>query len=255
MKFENLFQKIINANFKFASEMVGLNTFTNQHAEDLLKEGLDVSYGTENLKKAIYSKFREDILHSENVPPFKETKTKYGDVFSVVFIFHKNFDIANLDPILKTYGYFASKTNPKFKFRDQETLFCRLEAKFPLEIALPKSGVTLIHVTEKDRAKKILRIGLTPKESKTAFGHDGNRIYLLATVFPEANVPSLKQMLANSKELSESDMIAFEIIPNEWKNRKYYIDESFLHKQGSYYSIFTFTNFSPNELKLWEARH
>ena len=255
MKFENLFQKILNANFKFASEMVGLNTFTNQHAEDLLKEGLDVSYGTENLKKAIYSKFGEDILYSENVPPFKETKTKYGDVFSVIFIFHKNFDIANLDPILKTYGYFASKTNPKFKFRDQETLFCRLEAKFPLEIVLPKSGVTLIHVTLKDKLKKILKNGLTPKDSQTTFGHDGNRIYLLATIFPEANVPSLKQMLANSKELSESDMTALEIIPNQWKNRKYYIDESFLHKQGSYYSIFTFTNFSPNELKLWEAQH
>ena len=194
-------------------------------------------------------------MYSENVPPFKETKTKYGDVFSVIFIFHKNFDIANLDPILKTYGYFASKTNPKFKFRDQETLFCRLEAKFPLEIVLPKSGVTLIHVTLKDKLKKILKNGLTPKDSQTTFGHDGNRIYLLATIFPEANVPSLKQMLANSKELSESDMTALEIIPNQWKNRKYYIDESFLHKQGSYYSIFTFTNFSPNELKLWEAQH
>ena len=255
MKFENLFQKILNTDFKFASEMVGLNNFKNQHAEDLLKEGLDVSYGTENLKKAIYSKFGEDILHSENVPPFKETKTKYRDVFSVIFIFHKNFDITKLDPILKTYGYFVSKTNPKFEFKDRETLFCRLEAKFPLEIVLPKSGVTLIHVTEKDRAKKILRIGLTPKESKTAFGHDGNRIYLLATIFPGVNVPSLKQMLANSKELSESDMIAFEIFPNQWKNRRYYIDESFLHKQGQHYSIFTFTNFSPNELKLWEAQH
>jgi hypothetical protein len=255
MKFENLFQKILNTDVKFASEMVGLNTFTNQHAEDLLKEGLDVSYGTENLKKAIYSKFREDILHSENVPPFKETKTKYGDVFSVAFIFNKDFDLTNLDPILKTYGYFVSKTNPKFEFKDQEALFCRLEAKFPLEIVLPEKDVSLIHVTLKDKLKKILKNGLTPKESQTTFGHDGNRICLLATICPEEDVNSLKRILANSKEVSENDMIAFEIFPNQWKNRKYYIDESFLHKQGQHYSIFTFTNFSPREIRLWAEQH
>ena len=251
MKFENLFEKILNTEFKFASEMIGLDSFKNQHAQDLLEEGLEVSYGAEKLKRAIYSKFGNDILHSENMRPFKENKTKYGDVFSVAFIFNKDFDTTSLDPILKTHGYFVSKTNPKFKFEDQETLFCRLEAKFPLEIVLPEKGVSLIHVTLKDKLKKILKNGLTPRDSQTAFGHDGNRIYLLATICPEEDVKSLKRMLANSKEVSENDMIAFEIFPNQWKNRKYYIDESFLHKQGQHYSIFTFTNFSPREIKLW----
>lgn len=255
MKFENLFEKILNTDFKFASEMVSLDNFKHQHGQDLIKEGLEVSYGAEKLKSAIYSKFEADILHSESVRPFKENKTKYGDVFSVAFVFNKNFDITSLDPILKTYGYFVSKTNPKFEFKDQETLFCRLEAKFPLEIILPENGVSLIHVTLKNKATKILINGLTPKDSQTTFGHDGNRIHLLATICPEEDVNSLKKMLANSKEVLENDMIAFEIFPNRWKNRRYYIDESFLHKQGQHYSIFTFTNFSPNEMKLWAERH
>jgi len=255
MKFEHLFQKILNSNCAFVSEMASLDNFKNQHDTELLEEGLEVSYGAEKLKRAIYSKFESSIKYSENVSPFRENKTKYGDVFSLVFIFDKNFDVNALDPILKTYGYFISKTNPKFKFKDQETLFCRLEAKFPLEIILPESGVSLIHVTLKDKLKKILANGLTPKDSQTTFGHDGNRIYLLATNCPKEDIKSLKRMLATSKEVSENDTIAFEIFPKQWKNRKYYIDESFLHKLGSYYSVFTFTNFSPHELKLWEEQH
>jgi hypothetical protein len=57
-----------------------------------------------------------------------------------------------------------------------------IEPKYP-ELLSPEEilNVPFYHITHKDNLKKIGKIGLSPRDSTTAFTHPGGRIYLIQT--------------------------------------------------------------------------
>lgn len=228
--------------------------FKRAEEKEKLLEGLEVSYGSSQLKSQMFSQYEESIIFVEDVKifPDKEVKPKFGRPNTLTFIFKNDFiPDKNFYKILDLHGYFIVKEENNFNFKNSKTYFCQLEPKFPIEIGISNLSVRFLHITRKDCLKKVSKIGLTPKESQTTFKHPGNRIYLFATKNPELFVNSLKAKLAEDKCIELSYMVALEIDSEFVRNNYLFIDESFEHKPNCA-AVFILKNIPPSKIILYE---
>jgi hypothetical protein len=221
----------------------------------ILREGLEVSYGSKNLKAALFGSFKNYIVEVEDIPLLQPTKPyKFGVPNTVTIVVRnaKQFQEQSdeLNRILNQQGYGIVKHTMGKNNVD----IYQFEPKYP--VTLSKNAIAsfrVFHITEKDRQEKILRLGLNPKDSRTSFKHKGNRIYLFATNNPQHHIPIL------SKELSmriddegtevKKKMVAFEVDKEGIFNEDLYLDESFQYKPNSFFAFFTLYSIRPDYLK------
>lgn len=228
--------------------------FKRAEEKEKLMEGLEVSYGSDQLKSQIFSRYKQNIIFVEDVKifPDKAVKPKFGRPSTLTFIFKNDFKPdKDFYKILDLHGYFIVKEERNFDFQNKKTYLCQLEPKFPIEISISNPAVKFLHITRKDCLKRIFKIGLTPKESQTTFKHPGNRIYLFATKNPELFVNSLKTKLAEDKRIELSSMVALEIDSEFVRNNYLFIDESFEHKPNCA-AVFVLKNIPSSEITLYE---
>lgn len=227
--------------------MITFKDFFNKWMKEdkaILEEGLITSSSLRDLKKSVFSKFSEQILGAKDSGD--ESKPS-----STIFIFNKDFNVDSIKPIVNFHGYFISKTKTDSKFEGEECLSMLIEPKFTPEIDIKTlKNVKFFHVTTRDKANKILKQGLAPKDTQTSFEHPNERIYVFYSKIPEVAIKSIKEMLKNDKGLKdEEEMVALEINFEKTIFRKFFIDLSFNNQGDNLTSIFTFKNIRPEELK------
>lgn len=101
---------------------------------------------------------------------------------------------AKFSQIIEQNGYLLSKAD-----KTENHYFIQLEPKYPTRVNVGNLPDYLYHVTPTINQDKIMKIGLTPKESKTSFSHTGNRIYLLLTYDPHGDIQKLVDLLRNDR--------------------------------------------------------
>ena len=225
-------------------------------AKEKLFEGLEVSFGSNNLKREIFSKYKSKIIHVEDVKifPDKPVQPKFGRPITLTFIFKNDFvPDSEFFKILNRNGYFIVKEEKDYLFEGTESYFCQIEPKFPIEIQINNPSVRFFHIAKKSSLPKILKIGLAPKESQTTFKHPGNRIYLFATKNPELFVESLKAKLSKDKGIKEDSMIALEIDSKFVRSNYLLLDESFEHKSNCI-AVFILKNIPPSFISTYEQQ-
>jgi hypothetical protein len=224
--------------------------------KEKLFEGLEVSFGSNNLKQEIFSKYKSKIIHVEDVKifPDKPVQPKFGRPSTLTFIFKNDFvPDSEFFKILNRNGYFIVKEEKDYLFEGTESYFCQIEPKFPIEIKIDNLSVRFFHIAKKSSLPKILKIGLAPKESQTTFKHPGNRIYLFATKNPELFVESLKAKLSEDKGIEEDSMVALEIDSEFVRNNYLLLDESFEHKPNCV-AVFVLKNIPPSFISIYEQQ-
>jgi hypothetical protein len=239
------------------SRILGSSFFKRAFELDALREGLVVSYGSNSLKSDLFRLFNDFITAVEDVPLLDTPKTyKYGKPNTVTILvknpeqFKKHHK--GLDRILVRQGYSLISHSI---YSDDLDLY-QFEPKYPVTINKEYlKGYRIFHVTEADRANKILQRGLNAKQSRTSFAHTGNRIYLFATNNPSKHLPVLSKRLSEritDKGSEHKHMVSFEVDPAGISNEELYLDESFEFKPNAYCDIFTLFPVRPNYLKIYE---
>jgi hypothetical protein len=236
---------------------LGISFFEHFARKEALREGLEISYGSNSLKAALFSSFKNYIVEVEDIPLVQTTKPYKFGVPNTVTIVVKNAGSFKeksdeLNRILNQQGYFIVK---------QETVgedvdLYQFEPKYSVTISKNEiESFRVFHVAEKDRKEKILKLGLIPKDSRTSFKHKGNRIYLFVTNEPQKYVPNLLKTLSkrvNEEEAEvQKDMIVFEIDKKGISSEDLYLDESFDFKPD-YYAVFTLHPIRSNYIKIYE---
>jgi hypothetical protein len=232
--------------------------FEHFKKQEMLREGLIVSYGANSLKSDLFRHFKEFIVFVEDVPLAQTNKNyKFGGAPTTVTILVKNPEqfkerSAELKQILNRQGYVTIQhTN------QNELDLYQFEPKYPLSITKDDlKSFRIFHITEQDRAEKILNNGLIPKESRTTYKHSGNRVYLFATSNPGKYIPVLLSRLSErvnkEGEVGLKSMMAFEIDKDGINERELYLDESFEFKPNQYCAVFTLYPIRSNYIKIYE---
>lgn len=222
----------------------------NKFYEELmtLKEGLITSYGSNNLKSALFKRYKSSIMYVEDVPLFKEDKPyRYGRPNSLSFVMRDSFvPDDEFHRILNAYGYFITnqqQLNPGVVYL--------IEPKYPRKMTHQElANSTFFHITTIDGAMKILQTGLLPRPSSTNFNHPGNRAYMMVTNKPQTCVCGLKRMVAEAKSKREDEVVALEIDASKVNGIEFFIDEAFDFKPDYYYAVFTLKAIHPKYIKL-----
>jgi hypothetical protein len=227
----------------------------------LLTEGLISSYDTgklrQELKKIIPHKIKS--IRDSNLPDLLKKRKTDDEIFTLE-VFLKapldNIEVKQVDKLLSLFGY----TNSVEGF-DKFSL--QLEPKYPVDVNvfLREKGIdTLYHITQSKYLSKIQKIGLTPRESQTTFGHPGNRIYLLGlwddeehgydedenTIEDRLNITL--EMLARNKKVSVPDMSILKIRLDD--NFPLYLDDTITMMHSGVLGMFTTKNIPPSRISI-----
>ena len=228
---------------------------------DLVNEGLITSYPRGVVVRYLINmgnKFHTFSVENRE-DPSDEDPISVRAVPSLVSIEEFNKELNNK---LSVYGYFIGKT-----ILVSEGVY-RLSIEIKLPMLLDASFLdndNIYHVTHRKHLDKILRIGLTPRDSTTSFTHPGGRIYLIQTkskvLLDRLKAELLKNRLENSQSnldtdfsrthsklyLTPENMITFKVtLPSDIK---LYEDPMF-PKSNNYKVFFTSSNIPPECLKL-----
>lgn len=238
--------------------VLGTSFFEYWEKKEELREGLEISYGSNSLKAELFSSFKDHIIDVEDIPLVQTTKPYKFGVPNTVTIVVKNarqFEEKSdkLNRILNRQGYVIIRHEE----RKNDIDIYQFEPKYSIVLSKKQLGsLRIFHIAEKDRKEKILKLGLNPKDSRTPFKHKGNRIYLFATNNPQQYIPilskSLSKRITKSGVEIEKDMIAFEVDKEGISNEDLYLDESFEYQPNSYFAVFTLYSIRPNYLKIYE---
>lgn len=137
----------------------------------VLKEGLIKTFPIANFKLKVLKTFKEDLVHINIIQSF--------NIDTSLLIVLKNEErLNNVKKLADTYGYHLGFTKSVI-YKGNSYNSYQFDPKYPIVMPskyLPEFGY---HITANKNLKSIFKIGLTPKNSKTAFEHPGNRIYLL----------------------------------------------------------------------------
>ncbi len=219
--------------------------------ESGLNKGLIASYDTQKLKSTLEKKFGKNVyikLPSEN----EKNETLYGlnyHTYSfMVILTNLQIDVKNfvqkLSKTLSLFGYFINKDDKKTDY-----IIYQIEPKFPIKVnsLLQQNHIQyLYHLTPTKNVKKIQKIGLTPRISKTGFEHIGNRIYLVNG--SKEKMITLFQELADHKDLTLQEFTLFKTLYNS--KYTYYIDDMATVQMNKLIAVFILQNIPPNELEI-----
>ena len=220
-----------------------------------LLEGLSASYDVNklvsHLEKIIGDNIK-DIQYTDLPSVLKETN--YGNVFTVnIELLHPLSEIEKkkVSDVLDLFGYTESMMFLK-------PLKMQLEPKYPVKMNgfLEKyNDLELFHVTEKKYLRKIMGMGLAPKESKTTFTHPDNRIYFISILDPKNKARVLatwKNVLSRDKGLKSSDMVILRTHYNPSHN--YFFDDTSSILNLGVIGIFSLNNVHPKDLEIITRR-
>ena len=172
----------------------------------LLFEGLQYTHRADITLKHVIQKFGNMLYgnfctSSLRIKNGKEFNTKdYLDIVSAVSL----KDNEEFKKYLDFYGYhfgseriLTNKQKREISLNTPHSVYAiSFEAKYPTEIDRNKLSQDLYHISRDNNLENIMRYGLLPKDSKTTFHHPSNRIYLLSTKNPEADLNRLIIWLA-----------------------------------------------------------
>lgn len=209
-----------------------------------LQEGLIQSYPILSFKLAVLKQFKPSIIHIGVVKSF--------NVDTSLLIVLKNKDtLESIKKLADTYGYHLGfKKNVIVKGQECESY--QFDPKYPTIVPqkyLPEYGY---HITLNKNLNNILRIGLTPKNSKTAFEHPGNRIYILFAQSKEAILQTKKIIKHHliQKGLEDAKLSVLRVSIN--KSVTHYFDPNLqpydIHKDC--FGVFVLRNIHPGFLEI-----
>lgn len=210
--------------------------------KELLEEGLIYSYSGETFLKQIKGIFGKHLITSEAIPLFKMTEKIKPMTVTVVFKKDIQNELVELKRLTDFYGYFISieRDEPNY-------ILFQFEPKYPVKYKKEQlEGFEIFHIAPKNRLRKILSIGLSPKQSTTSFNHPSNRIYLFFTN-DVRYVQNLRKKLAKDRESSEDQ---FSILKINEIFSDVFIDESFQYNPPNYFAGFVIKNIQPSQIKL-----
>ncbi len=214
--------------------------------ESVISEGLITSYP----KKKVWEFLEKDgwtiedkdtdmksPIRAEKYAP-QQTMRYKPDIF--------NIPIENMDNVLRTLGYFiSSKSDRKGYYR------VTIEQKYPEKVEDKMEHIPYYHVAPSKNVSKILKIGLSPRDSKTTFHHPGNRIYLIQTDDVK-NVEQLGNILMTNKNIKNPDnqIEEMSILRIDVQGIKLYVDPMFPSSQGTFRACFTTQNIHPKKIEI-----
>lgn len=209
---------------------------------ELLEEGLIYSYGGDTFLKHIKGNFGKYIITSEAVPLFPMVEKLKPMTVTVVFKKEIKNEFAELKKLMDFYGYFVSKT-----VNQPSYVSLQFEPKYPVKYKKEQlEGFSIFHIVPKNRLRKILTIGLSPKQSTTTFNHPSNRIYLFFTN-DVRYVQGLRKKLAKDRNTIEDKFTILNI--NEIYS-DVFVDESFQYNPPNYFAGFVLKNIEPSQIKI-----
>jgi len=220
---------------------------TEKH-NNLITEGLITSYPFENVLSTLSRKYKDLISYIRSDPLSSDIPDKKVAGISL-FIKSIYFNEELLDNIKKdvdVYGYLVSYTESYSK----EEIGLFIEPKYPTIIDKKHlRNKKVYHITKTKRLDKIMKNGLSPRDTETTFYHPGNRIYL-AILKNQTMIPAIKKTLARNKNETTENLVTLEIDPS---NLELYIDPNFENNDtNSCIYAFTFRNIPPKNIKISE---
>ena len=254
--FKDTFNYYMNLYKETPDEYKVFGNFGEGVWDKMITEGLITSYPKETVIKFLKS-FQHQLFSVEVIPYTLDTNT------IDIYVNTKTNQPTNvnaikdvLDSKLKVYGYFIGKIGRIDHFGRAKLL---IEAKFPSLLSSEKVlSSPFYHITTKIHLDKIMKIGLTPRDSTTIFTHPGNRVYLIQTKDHHL-VKKLKRLLSNSKievatnsgmknadKWKTDNMIVLEVDPT---GLTLYLDPMF-DQSNIYNAVFTQQNISPDKIKV-----
>lgn len=214
-------------------------TFVDYFEEEkrlVLNEGLITTYPASVFEHALKNKFKNEIQSVIPIFNFLGFKTK--------FEVHVE-DVSKLNDIkdfVDSCGYHigAYQENPPT---------IHIEPKYPLKVFKKDLPEKAYHITRNEHLESILKNGLTPKNSKTFFGHPGNRIYLFVTNDLQ-DVLTLKNLLKKTFSARERNVGLTVLEVSLW-SEVYYLDPNLEPKDISEtsFGVFTLRNIASQLIK------
>ena len=220
--------------------------FYKQEEKLVLAEGLIKSYPILNFKLAILHTFKEHLLHIG-------VNKSFGFDTNLVIVLEKD------NPVLKeikqfadTYGYHLGFAR-ELEYKNKKCRSYQFDPKYPTVIPkeyVPKVGY---HIARNEHLKSIFEIGLTPRNSKTAFEHPGNRVYILASNSVEAILQTKEVLKGHIKQTSKDSLVELSVLKIDInQDLTYYFDPNFephsIHKDC--FGMFVLRNIHPAYIKL-----
>lgn len=238
-KFDQLFEKLLNKKF------------------GVLEESLEFSYDISYFRNHLYKHFGSKIVEMDiDLVPAATylTHPKKTGVPATLKMIVKDFDKDNeekLQSLMQFFGYYVG-----LEKRMPETN----EIEYQLE---PAHGVEfkqnfwkidkMFHVTPTENVEEILKWGLRYSETKTTFGHPGDRIFLFWTRSPEI-LYKWAQRLGKNKKVKSVSVLEVTLKPSY----QMYLDDTAILRDirkdfNSLLSVYTTSSISPLQIKLLET--
>lgn len=213
-----------------------------------LNEGLITSYNIEKLKSTLETSLKDKV---EVKLPKKDLHfyDRGFDYKAYSFLMKSSNDentIKEVQRILNLFGYNISSSEVDEKANIK---YYHIEPKFPIKMNKIIEHFKIqdfYHITYDTKVNKILKQGLTPKDSQTRFHHPGNRIYLVAG--PMKGVQELLVKLSQDKKVNEKDFRILKIKYNP--NADYYLDDVATILSEDIIVVWTLKNIPPSEIKV-----
>ncbi len=218
------------------SEDVTFGDWERDLRESVLSEGLITSYP----KKKVWEFLENDgweIVDKDSDMKSPIRALKYEP---------KNVKFEYIENFLDTLGYFISSKADREGYHR-----ITIEQKYPEKIEDKMEHIPYYHVAPTKNVSKILKIGLSPRDSKTTFNHPGNRIYLIQTD-DLTNVESLRDILMTNKNMRDPDnqIDGMSILKVDVRGINLYIDPMFPSKHGTFRACFTTQNIHPKRISV-----
>jgi hypothetical protein len=204
--FANFFKRKRLGAHHSIEEIEHLEKTSLNEEQRILNEGLILSY-SEN-------KFIDNISKKLDVSPHF-FKKEYG---AVIAILDFKIETVDIQSELNLTGYDLVKIETDLNFSKRTARFIHsFQPKYPSKIEIIPQY--LYHITPAKNTDKILKIGLTPRNTQTSFKHSTSRIYLLAS----SNIDK------------DANKIARYVLHNRLVNREYTVFKISAAKDMSYY--------------------
>lgn len=205
--------------------------------ESVLSEGLITSYP----KKKVWEILDDANWYVDDEDPDMKTPIRAWSPF-----------IDGLDDIknkISALGYFISSQSGS-----DNSYRITIEQKYPERIKDKMEHIPYYHVAPTKNVSKILKIGLSPRDSKTTFHHPGNRIYLIQTD-DLGNVKSLGDILMTNKNMKNPDSQIDEmtILKVDVRGINLYTDPIFPSSKGTFRACFTTQNIHPKRISVIQS--
>lgn len=208
----------------------------DEESQLLLSEGLVQTYPPHALINSLYRLYPNFPRRQVTIEPKNVVVIQYRSDISID---------PNFQQLLMVCGYVNTRTDHK-----SGLFVITLEPKFPGEVPDQMVPAHVFHVSLSTSRAKIQKIGITPKTSRTTFNHPGNRIYLLATSSPAADVLKMVNMLKRNR--NHQNVMYDVYCVDTVRDYTYYYDPSFQlgDMSSTSYAIFSLRNITPDQIKL-----